>query len=198
MAKDSSNSQLQSARSRLMRLALMVLVGLIFLLGLVVLIVWLVLHPKKLQYSVEDAYITDYHLSGNHVNATYNFHVQAHNKNKRISVYYDSAEVRVEYDEQIVATDVIDPFIQPKRNVTDLYLKLESKDAALSRHAVRTLRLERTAGSVQLDLKIKARVRFRLGAWKSKDRTMKIYCNQVVANWAAGRSFERKHCDASF
>lgn len=96
-----------------------------------------------------------------------------------------------------MATGVIEPFLQPKLNVTELYVKPESRDTLLSRHAARTLRLERTAGSFQLDLKIRARVRFKVGAWKSKDRTMNIDCSQVVANWAPGRSFERKYCNVN-
>ncbi|KAK8550823.1 hypothetical protein V6N13_119326 [Hibiscus sabdariffa] len=94
------------------------LIPLIVLVGLDVLITWLVINPKKLLYTLENGSVQDFNLTNNHLNATFDFVLRAHNPNRRLSVYYDHIEPTVTYEDQTIAFKTIDPFFQPHRNVS--------------------------------------------------------------------------------
>ncbi|XP_059625276.1 uncharacterized protein At1g08160-like [Cornus florida] len=184
------------AHSKLLRLIAIVLLALVVLVGVAVLTIWLVVKPRRLVYTIEDGSIHGYSLSkNNHLNATFKFVLRAYNPNSKVSIYYDKIEAKVYYDDENVAYNTVDPFFQPHRNVTRLEVKLAAEDVSLFRPVARDLELEKSSGGVELEVRFKARIRFKLGKWKSRHRTLRIYCAPVLVHFSSSKLFERTFCN---
>ncbi|PON55345.1 Late embryogenesis abundant protein [Parasponia andersonii] len=183
-------------RAHILRWAAMLFLALIVLVGIAVLIIWLVIKPKRLVFSVEDGSVYNFNISNdNHLNASFNFVVRSYNPNSRVSIYYDSIESRVDYDDQSLAFSVVDSFFQPHWNVTRLQVKLEAQSTALLGSVSKDIKLEKSSGEMELDLWLKAKIRFKVGAWKSSHRTLKVSCSPVVVHFSRPKAFNRALCD---
>ncbi|KAK4369528.1 hypothetical protein RND71_013320 [Anisodus tanguticus] len=159
------------------------LLTLIIIVGITVLIIWLILRPRKMVYSIENSSIHDYNLTNNnHLNANFNFTLRAYNPNKRVSIYYDNIEVKLFFNSQPIAfNNIVTPFYQPCRNVTHLNdVSLPANDVALYGDISRDFKTQRTGGAVELQVKIRAKIRFKVGVWKSGHRKLKILCTPKV------------------
>lgn len=168
----------------------------IVLVGIAILTIWLVLKPKRLVFSVEDAQIHGFNIAkDNHLNATFDFVVRSYNPNTKVSIYYDKVESGVWYDDQILAYNVHDSFYQRHRNVTRLHIKFGAHSTALLGSVPSDLKLERSSGEIELSLRLKARIKFRVGDWKSGHRTLNIFCSPVLVRFSKSKTFERTPCD---
>ncbi|XP_059311367.1 uncharacterized protein At1g08160-like [Lycium ferocissimum] len=172
------------------------LLTLLIIVGIVVLIVWLVLRPRKMVYSIENSSIHDYNLTNiNHLNAKFNFTIRAKNPNKRVSIYYDNIEVKLFFNSQPLAFNYVEPFYQPRRNVTHFDVSLPANDVALYGDIARDFKTERTGGSVEVQVKIRAKIRFKVGKWKSRHRKLRILCTPRVNFSNSKRNFKSFPCD---
>ncbi|KAH7561139.1 hypothetical protein ACOSP7_016269 [Xanthoceras sorbifolium] len=169
--------------------------ALIVIVGVTVMAIWLVIRPKRLIYTIDNGSIHNFNLTNNHLDSTFNFVIRAHNPNGRASIYYESIEVSVAYNDQNVAFNTLEPFRQPTRNITRLETRLVAQNAALSGSASRDLKRERSLGKVELDVHVKAKIRFKVGIWKSRRRTLKVLCSRVVVPFSSSKKFERTDCD---
>ncbi|KAI3706435.1 hypothetical protein L6452_24179 [Arctium lappa] len=196
-AKPPTQNQPPPPRYNLVRLIAIVLLALIVLVGLTILIIWLTIKPKKLVYSIEDGSVHNYNLSNsNHLNATYYFVLRAYNPNKKVSVYYDKVHIVVLYDDQTISTGIIDPFYQPKRNATRFKLNLSSHDVTLPQQIARDLKVERSSGQIEMIVKLKARIRFKVGMWKSRHYRMKVTCAPILVHYySSSKGFQTISCD---
>ncbi|KAJ0778360.1 putative Late embryogenesis abundant protein, LEA_2 subgroup [Helianthus debilis subsp. tardiflorus] len=188
-------------RFKLVRLIVIVLLALIIFVGLTVLIIWLTIKPKKLVYSIDDVAIHNYYLSNaNHLNATYNLTLSAYNPNKKVSIYYDKVDIIVLYDDETISRGTIDAFYQSKINTTRFKLNLASHDVALPDRIARDLKVERTLGRVELRVKLKTRIRFKLGMWKSRQYDhIKVSCAPLMVHFSSSsKGFQRTMCDVDF
>ncbi|EXC24901.1 hypothetical protein L484_011767 [Morus notabilis] len=182
-------------KPHILRWIAMFFLALIVLVGIAVLVIWLVVRPKRLVYSVEDASIHNFNINNNHLNASFDFVVRSYNPNSKVSIYYDKIESRVEYDDQTLAYNMVEPFFQPHKNVTRLELKLAAQSVPLVGSIPADLRLEKSSGEIELNVWLKARIRFKVGAWKSSHRTLKIFCSPVLVHFSRSKNFERTVCD---
>ncbi|BAT86988.1 hypothetical protein LR48_Vigan09g252700 [Vigna angularis] len=183
-------------RSNLLRYLAMVILALIILVGIAVIIVWLVLKPKKLEYSVENAAIHNFNLTdANHLYANFDFTIRSYNPNSRVSIYYDSVEVSVRYEDQTLATNAVQPFFQSHKNVTRLHVGLTAQTVALYESVPKDLKLEKSSGDIELDVLVRARIRFKVGSWKSKHRVLRIFCSPVLLHFSKAKSFQRVPCE---
>ncbi|KAJ7947900.1 Late embryogenesis abundant protein [Quillaja saponaria] len=189
----------QAARPRqsnLLRYFAIFILTSIILVGIAAFIIWLVVKPKHLVYTIEDASIHNFNLTNaNQLYANFDIAVRARNPNSRVSVYYDKVDVFVEYEDQTLATSTVAPFFQPHKNVTRLEVKLDARSVNLYGSMPKDLGLEKSSGGIELEVWVKARIRFKVGAWKSRDRVMGIYCSPVLVHFSKSRGFERTYCD---
>ncbi|KAL4591624.1 hypothetical protein LXL04_004593 [Taraxacum kok-saghyz] len=197
MATNKPPTSNQPAHSKLVRLIAIVLLVLIVLVGLTILIIWLTIKPKKLVYSIDDGSIHNYNLSnGNHLNSTYYFMLRAYNPNKKVAIYYDKVDVTVLYDDETLSRGIIDPFHQPKRNATRFKLNLASHDVPLHDQTARDLKAERSSGQVEMTVKLRAKIRFKVGVWKSRHYHMKVSCAPIMVHFSSSsKGFQRTICD---
>ncbi|KAF8403160.1 hypothetical protein HHK36_011257 [Tetracentron sinense] len=176
-------------------IAIMVLVTII-LFGLIILIIWLEVRPKLLTFTVEESSVHGFHLEKNHINGTFRFSMKSYNPNSKVSVYYNSMNVYVVYDEQTIAfSDAVVPFFQPRHNGTQFVVKPVAQPVLLMGSVSRDLRLEEKTGDIEVAVKVKANIRFRLGIWKSSERTLRVFCSSVVVHISSAKNFERSYCD---
>ncbi|XP_020202644.1 uncharacterized protein At1g08160-like [Cajanus cajan] len=186
----------KTKRWNLLRLIAMLILALIILVGIAVLIIWLVLKPKRLEYSVENGAIHNFNLTdANHLYANFDFTLRAYNPNSRVSIYYDTVEVSVRYEDQTLATNAVHPFFQSHKNVTRLHVGLTAQTVALYESVPKDLRLERSSGDIELDVLVRARIRFKVGLWKSKHRVLRIYCSPVLLYFSKPKTFQRAPCE---
>ncbi|KAG5566614.1 hypothetical protein RHGRI_002243 [Rhododendron griersonianum] len=184
-----------SGRPRLLRTIGFILLAIILLVGLTILIIWLAVKPKRLVYSIESGSIRGYNLSEtNHLNSNYNFVLRAYNPNTKVSIYYDKVETSVSYDGQKLAFNTLAPFRQRHKNVTRLGVNLVAQDVALSGDTAKGMKTERSGGAVELDVRMKARIRLKVGAWKGR-RTLRVLCPSVLVRFSSSTTFVRKSCD---
>ncbi|KAE8691816.1 putative Acyl-CoA N-acyltransferase with RING/FYVE/PHD-type zinc finger domain [Hibiscus syriacus] len=171
--------------------------ALIVLVGLAVLITWLAIRPKKLVYTLENGSLQNFNLNNNnhHLNATFDFVLMAYNPNTRTSVYYDFMESAVSFKDQTLAFGTTHPFFQPHRDTTRVESRLVATNLALSPSTYKDLRHEKSSGEIEVDVHFKSRIRFKVGIWKSKHRTMKIVCSPATLHLSWSKHFENVPCD---
>ncbi|KAK9158711.1 hypothetical protein Scep_005285 [Stephania cephalantha] len=179
----------------LLRLIAIIILVLIILVGLAVLIIWLTVKPRKLEYSIERVDVQGFNLHYDHLNASFDLVMRAYNPNTKAALYYDSINVFVSYDDQNIASQTVQPFFQPHHNVTRLELKPTSQSLTLQGSVSRDLRLEKSSGEIELDVYMRAKVRFKVGRWKSRHYTIKVRCSPVVVHLYSPRKFQSRECD---
>lgn len=173
------------------------LLALIVIVGLVVLITWLVIRPKKFVYNLENGTVQNFGLTNNHLNATFDFVLEAYNPNSRISVYYDYIESALTYEDQTVAFNTIDPFFQRHRDVSRVESKLKASNLALSPATFKDLKVEKSSGEIEVDVHFKAKIRFKVGLLKSNHRILRIVCSSVKVHFSMKKHFEKVPCEAA-
>ncbi|PHU13941.1 hypothetical protein BC332_15146, partial [Capsicum chinense] len=145
----------------------LILLTIIVIVGITILIIWLSVKPRRPIYTIENASLHNYNMTKNdHLYGNFNFTLKAYNPNSRVSIYYDSIEVKLYYNSEQIAFNNAQPFFQPRRNVTYLDLYLSAKDVVLYGDVARNLKTERTTGAVDVEIKVRAKIKFKVGIWK--------------------------------
>lgn len=184
----------QRPRPSLVHYIAIALLSLVVITGLVVLIIWLAVHPRKLRYSIEHGSITGFNLSNDRLNSNFDFVLRADNPNRRISLYYDKIDVTVLYEDQKLSINNVHPFYQPRRNVTFVHLDLVAKNATIYESTARDLKMERAGGDLSLDVKIRAKIRLKVGLFKIH-RTLKVDCESLSVPFDSHQPFKSFPCD---
>jgi hypothetical protein len=193
-----------SGRARQMavlRCLIAALVVTILLAGFVVLIIWLVVQPKPIDYTITRASVRHFNVTpGATVNATFYLTLAADNPNRRVSMRYDLVEFRVLYgDSAQLAVADLPAFRQPRRNETRLDVRAVARSVPVSAQALRELEHDRAAGEVAVDVRMRARVRFKVGGVWSRHYALQALCSPVVIGLtpASARSFRSVPCDVA-
>lgn len=174
----------------------LVILTLIFIAAVGVLIAWLVNKPKKINYSVENASVQNFNLTNDtHMSATFKFTIRSNNRNHKNSVYYDSVEIFVKFKDQTIAFDTIEPFHQPPMNVTQVDDTLVAQNVVVFKSNVKELKAQTSLGKIDFEVYVKARVRFKVGIWKSARHTAKIKCSHVTVSLSKSHNSQKSSCD---
>lgn len=79
--------------------------------------------------------------------------------------------------------------------MTYVDLNLAARDVSLYGGVARDLRLEKHSGNVELDVKIRSRIRLKVGVFKIR-RHLKIECGPLTVPFSSSKGkFERVSCD---
>lgn len=172
--------------------------GILVLVGLAVLITWLVLRPEKPKYYLEYGSVSQFEITNDGlVNSKVVFNITTRNPNKRVAIYYDKIDAFLLYDDEEIAWASIPPFFQGHKNTTFLQTPLSGYLASVPPDTSRDLKLEHSAGKLDLVFKLYARIRFKAEHWKSKHYTLSVRCRHVVldvANKGDTGSFQPMKC----
>ncbi|XP_043707233.1 uncharacterized protein At1g08160-like [Telopea speciosissima] len=181
-------------RSKLIKCIATTIITLCVLIAIAILIAWAIIRPKRLVYTIENGSVHGYDLKYKHLNSSFNFVLKAYNPNKKVSVFYNSMQVSVLYDDEPIAFDTVEPFFQSHHNVTLLQLKPVAHSVPLMESEIKDLKLERSSGVMELTIKVKGKVRLKVGSWKSKERKLRVSCYPVDLHFSSSKSFERTKC----
>lgn len=177
------------------------LVGTVLLAGLAALIFWLVVRPKPIDYSVTRAVVRHFNVTpppDAAVNATFYITVAADNPNRHVSILYDWVEFRVLYgeDAQLAIADA-PAFRQPHRNETRLDVRAVARSMPVAEQTARELQHDLAAGEVGVDVRVRARVQFKVAGVRSRHYSLQAFCSPVVIGLSpsSARSFQSVPCD---
>ncbi|KAI3738647.1 hypothetical protein L2E82_28710 [Cichorium intybus] len=170
------------------------------MIGVTILIIWLTIKPRKPAYSINNGSIHDYNLSkDNHLNASFNFVLRSFNPSKSMAVYYDKMKITLLFEHETIASGVIDSWHQHKRNRTSFELDLTSHNVKLSGALPRNIEMAKSSNQVVVDVKLKGRIRSKLGIWKSRYYHMTVSCGNVVVEFSNSSNGSRwALCDVDF
>lgn len=186
------------SQGRMGKLLLAVGGGIIVLVGLAILITWLVLKPHKPKYYLDDVSVSQFKITHDGlVNSKVVFNITTRNPNKKVAIYYDQIDAFLLYDGEEIAWASIPPFFQSHKNTTFLHSPLSGYWTSLQPDTSRDLALERSSGKINLVFRLYARIRFKVGNWKSGHYKLSVKCRNVVldvANKNDTGSFQRMQC----
>ncbi|KAI3683576.1 hypothetical protein L1987_84084 [Smallanthus sonchifolius] len=186
-------------RSMLIKTTITVLLALIVMTGLTILVIWLSMKPKRPVYFIDGGSINNYTLTKDyHLNASYNFVLKTFNPNKKMLILYKKMEIKIMFENVTVASGVIDPWHQHKREKRAFKLDLASRDVVLSRAVSEHLEHAKSLDQVVLEVELKGRIRSKLGVWKSRYYHMKISCEHVVAQFSNSSKGSHGSCSPYF
>uniref|UniRef100_A0ACD5TML9 Uncharacterized protein n=1 Tax=Avena sativa TaxID=4498 RepID=A0ACD5TML9_AVESA len=198
-----------SRRVAVLRCVVAALVVTVLLAGLAVLVFWLVVRPKPIEYTVASAVMRHFNITAPPgggtaaLNATFYLTLAADNPNRRLSMRYESLELYVHYGSgeeapQLAVADVPD-FRQPSRNETRLEVRAEARSAPVAGRAAQELEHDRAAGEVGVEVRVRARVCFKVGVVRSRHYDMRAVCSPVVIGLSptSARSFRSVPCDVA-
>ncbi|GLJ21144.1 hypothetical protein SUGI_0386750 [Cryptomeria japonica] len=173
--------------------------GLLVFAAIFILITWLVLQPHRPRYYVDYGSVSLLNVEGKILNTKMTFNVTSRNPNKRIGIYYDKMEGYVYYGDQRIAGAYIAPFYQGHKTTTIIKPILTGHYVLLKDDLSKDLVMEHTSGAVDLRLKLYAKLRFKVGSWKSRHYHMRVKCDvwmKVSDN--NGGTFSPKRCNVYF
>ncbi|KAJ8639676.1 hypothetical protein MRB53_016370 [Persea americana] len=161
---------------------------------------WLLIRPLKVKVYVERASLTQFNLaSSNTLHYNLSLDVSVRNPNKKIGIYYDTLEARAFYQGQRFDYVSLPSFYQGHKNTTMLYPIFEGQNfIALEGSAADDFNREKSEGDFQVDVKIHARVRFKVGPFKSFRFKPDVECELTLPlsnDGISATGFERTKCD---
>ncbi|XP_062201219.1 NDR1/HIN1-like protein 10 [Phragmites australis] len=190
----------RARRVAVLRCLVAALVVTILLAGLVVLVFWLVVRPKPIDYTVTRAVVRHFNVTpppDARVNATFYLTLTTDNPNRRVSMFYDWVQFQVMYGEatQLAVADA-PAFGQPHRNETRLNVRAVARSVPVAEQAARELGHDLAAGEVAVDVRMRARVQFKVGGVRSRHYSLQAFCSSVVIGLSpsSARSFKSVPC----
>ncbi|KAG9441762.1 hypothetical protein H6P81_017616 [Aristolochia fimbriata] len=182
-------------RSSLLKKVIIFIIAMIVVHGLMVLFAWLIIKPRPLLYTVEDGSLHGFSLANDSLNATFDVTLRLDNRNRRMSLYYSSLDVSIWFRGQMLAFDQTGAFHQRRRNSTLIEVKPEARSLRLMRDVADALNRQKKSGNVKLDVRVRARLRFKLLMFKTWGYHLKAYCSPVVMHLDPKKWFKRTPCD---
>jgi len=148
---------------------------------LVILIVFLVLHPRKPRFYVQDATVHALNLTNGVLTTMVQFSIVSHNPNDRIGVYYDSLSAYATYEgQQITPPCSLTPFYQGDDDYDVLSPVLTGINVALAPFVADHLNYEKQNHLLSLTLKMYGRIRWKVGTWTSGHYHLNVNCFAIM------------------
>lgn len=97
----------------------------------------------------------------------------------------------------MIALTETSPFFQPHRNTTRLDIEAVANSTQLQDQAAKDLKHDKSTGNIGLEVRVRARIRFKVGVVKSKHYKLRVYCTPVNVGFSpdSATSFDRVYCD---
>ncbi|XP_065857304.1 NDR1/HIN1-like protein 10 [Euphorbia lathyris] len=164
--------------------------------GLAVFIFWIIVRPNKIKFHVTDATLSEFNVDANN-NLRYNLamNISVRNPNKKIGIYYDYIEARAYYEDQRFDVDILTPFYQGHKNTSVLTPAFQGQHLmVLSGDRLSEFNREKSSGIYSIDVKIRLRIRFKIGKIKVGKFKPKVECDfKVPVNGT--NAFQSTKCD---
>ncbi|XP_059646590.1 NDR1/HIN1-like protein 1 [Cornus florida] len=145
---------------------------------IMILLVWAILQPKKPRFILQDATVYAFNVSApNFVTSTIQITISSRNPNDKIGIYYDKLDVYAIYrSQQITYYTGIPPTYQGHKDVNVWSPFISGVNVPVAPYNGIALSQEQAGGSVQLIIKIDARVRWKVGTFTSGKYRLHVKC----------------------
>lgn len=153
---------------RILRILFTAIVVIVVVLGIMVLIMWILLHPSKLKFHIENASLTRFNLTeGRTLDYNLKLNMSVKNPNKRFGIYYDKLEAAAYYDRKRFGHAALPSFYQRHHNTTFLHPAFDGQsNIAPGTSGVADFNSDKSDGFFDINIKINARIRFKIGSIK--------------------------------
>ncbi|XP_073042164.1 NDR1/HIN1-like protein 26 [Primulina eburnea] len=144
-----------------------------------IVLVWLILHPTKPQFSLQEAQINQLNLTSTPplVNSSIQITLLSKNPNNRVGIYYDEFRLYASYKEQKVTPDSsISPFYQGHKETNLLSSSLIGKQQPVAPSFVYEVQHDQSTGKLALNFKVIGKLRWKVGSWVSGRYRLAINC----------------------
>ncbi|XP_068661748.1 NDR1/HIN1-like protein 10 [Aristolochia californica] len=193
----------RSRTSSLILLLSQIIITFVVLIGITTLVLWLIYRPTKIKVHVQNASLTQFNLTnGNILQYNLNLGMSVRNPNRRIGIYYDRLEAAAYYHGERLRSVYLPTFYQGHKNTTMLNPVFIGQDyVPLSGSDARRFEREKNEGYFYIDVRIKARIRFKVGSVKTRRFRPDFECDlriPLVINGVPNNSFARTKCDVDF
>ncbi|BAT85918.1 hypothetical protein LR48_Vigan03g247900 [Vigna angularis] len=182
--------------SCLFSLIFKVILTLIIIVAIAVFIFWLIVRPNMVKFHVTDATLTEFNYTNNTLHYDLALNITVRNPNKRLGIYYDFIEANALFHDARFNTQYPDPFYQGHKTTHVLNPVFKGdKVLVLDADQSSELKKENSTGLYEIDVKMYLRVRFKLGAFKTKTLKPKVSCDLRVPFKGSATAFETIKCD---
>lgn len=182
---------------------LKLIVTVVIIVGIAVLLFWLIVRPNKVKFHVVDASLTEFNLTSDNIlqyNLTVNMTVR--NPNKRIGIYFDRIEAQAYYEDALFDSVELERYYQGHKSTHTLNPEFTGENSvSLGASELSNFNSEKASGTYSIDVKLRLRIRFKLGILKIGTFKPKVTCDLKVPLDSDGTSsgtFQTTKCDVDF
>ncbi|PIA54388.1 hypothetical protein AQUCO_00900733v1 [Aquilegia coerulea] len=161
---------------------LKVIASVILGLGALALVLWLAIRPHNIKVYVVAANLTQFDLrNGSTLHYILNLDMIVRNPNKKVSINYDRLEATASYEGVRFGWEDLPPFYQGHKNTTNFSANFRGQQVTvLSESKIIRFNQEKSSGVFNIDLKLNTRIRFKMGAIKTKHMKPDVECHLRV------------------
>ncbi|GER33767.1 late embryogenesis abundant protein [Striga asiatica] len=146
-------------------------------------LMWMVLRPSFPQIRVVSAAISAVSFTGGASSASAGCNVTflLTNPNRNLQTVYKTMEIVLFYPSQqvLLSENSRPPFVQRQLSQITIETELSFKRGDLGIETVESIKRDLDSGSLSLEIKVLAVVRYKNGRWKTKSQHMRTYCGGV-------------------
>ncbi|GAA0184536.1 hypothetical protein LIER_31824 [Lithospermum erythrorhizon] len=150
-----------------------------------ILLVYLTLHPKKPQFSLQQADIYQFNLSNipnfSTLNSTIRLTLLSKNPNQRVGIYYDEIQVHASYKgQQITQNTPLPEFYQGHEDTNFLSASLNGIMLPVAPSFGYEVQRDQAAGRLMMNLKADGKLRWKVGTWVSGKYRFNVNCIAII------------------
>ncbi|KAJ7948048.1 Late embryogenesis abundant hydroxyproline-rich glycoprotein [Quillaja saponaria] len=166
---------------RLIRTILAFIIGLVIIISVTLFVIWLVLRPRYPEFRVDSLSLNNFSdNSSQSISGTWQVGFVVFNANKKMRATYDALDSSIYYKSEYLSQAAIPPFKQNTREETPLNVTFSAINSFVHDWVVNDINGDRSHGSVNFNLNIRANVWFRSGGWRTRTRLLRVLCRDVA------------------
>ncbi|KAF8403364.1 hypothetical protein HHK36_011466 [Tetracentron sinense] len=148
----------------------------------IILLIWLILHPNKPRFTLQDATIYSFNVSSPSIlNSNIQVTIISRNPNERIGIYYDRLDVYATYrNQQITLPTELPPTYQGHKDSNVWSPFLMGPTIPVAPYISVLLKQDQSAGMLLVNVKIDGRVRWKVGTWISGRYHLHVRCPAYI------------------
>ncbi|XP_010423353.1 PREDICTED: NDR1/HIN1-like protein 12 [Camelina sativa] len=168
-----------------------ILFVILFVIILAVFLVWVVLQPSKPRFSLEEAIVSNFNISGNPLNilnSNFQVSISSENPNDKIGIYYDRLNLYASYhNQQITWQTAISPTYQGHKEVK-MWSPIIGGNSVPVSSVIGLPIVPDQPGTIELTLYLFGQIRWKVGSFITGEYHLHVNCPASinVGNSAAG------------
>lgn len=183
---------------RFLRCFCAISIALLSVVAVAIFVTWLAVRPHKPRYHLDSGTVSSLAISNGTMGTSMHFNISSRNPNERVGIFYDSMEVLVIYDYVKIANASVPKFFQNQKNTTVITPLVKGQSIHLDSGTFTNLKSESLTGQLNVEVKVIARIRFKVGRWTSHHYKMRVTCGGVVLDLSRVKPLKPEACMVYF